>query len=125
MINDLYNTFDNQQFEYYSKYQAEDYSPNAEWCRGDTATIVFDLNKYEGQLSDEALFIVTFFDFRMEPLFDVEVIPDTNNQIYCFINKEISDQFFNKGIYYCSLQAESINQSVTIVSPEDCRLRVK
>lgn len=138
--NDMYNTFQNEEFEYDYPISFElrnkDYLEmnnvnNIEWNYGDTASIIFHVidNDEDIDLSNSEI-KVQFKNFRYEVVYEEVFHENDINQeettITVNINEETSKNIFLRGNYTCSMiLTDQSGDVTTILQPENCIIYIK
>lgn len=131
MSNNMYNTYDNCKFNYYTPssfdnrtrdYLLSRYTPKAVWDYGDTVNIIFKL--HECGVSDEEIsnisgknIRINFYNDRFELLPIENEIPATE-EFTVAIDYDTSVNYFYRGTYYCSLQFITYNSDNEIETME-------
>ena len=135
MSSDMYNTYDNETFSYYTsstfdnrtkEYLISRYTPTASCDYGDTVNITFDIidNENDFELSGKYI-LVNFYNFRFEKL-PIFFTVEAQNSFTINLTYSDSINYFVRGTYYCSLDLvgynaeEEITSSQTILSMKDC-----
>ena len=138
-MTDMYDTFDDKCFPYYTtstfdfrtkKYLISRYKPTATWDYGDVVTITFnlhdcDLTPDQVEAIEGKTILIKFYNFRFEELDYSAAIPATE-EFQVIIDYNTSMELFKKGTYRCSLQLVSYNDNDeiddcdTILSANDC-----
>ena len=124
MSNNMYETYDDCKFRYYSpsdfdhrtrEYLLPRYTPKAVWDYDDTLSIVFNLvecPEIDDSILDslEGKYVrVNFYNFRYEQLpFEYEA--EALKTFTVDIDYETSKKYFNRGIYNCSVKLFTYNE---------------
>ena len=147
MNNNMYDTYDDCKFSYYTPsdfdnrtrdYLLSRYTPKAAWDYDDTLSIIFNLlecpNLDQNILDSlEGKYVkVNFYNFRYEYI-PFEFEDQASSEFSVDITYEISKKYFDRGIYYCSVKLitydnenkENIEESTTILSRENCSFYVQ
>ena len=135
MYTDMYDTFDNEQLTYSYPFSFQDNRleymqctdiPTYEMTRGDTCVFPFRVDsKYQSWIVG-----VLVYNSRYELVHTFLDYLDDYNQIYLDIDQELSEQVFKQGLYHVQLRAnlpleDGTYKTVTLISAEDCSIRVR
>ena len=127
--NDMYNNYHCCTIPYDYPYSFEERNkiylqckqiPYWIWNEFDTTSISFDIKKllkhcccypeieFDDIDPEKNKFHFTFYNFRYEMLFEVD--KEITETVSIEITKDISEQYFPSGIYFCSLVLQSIEE---------------
>lgn len=127
--NDMYNNYHCCTIPYDYPYSFEERNkiylqckqiPYWIWNEFDTTSISFDMKKllkhcccypeieFDDIDPEKNKFHFTFYNFRYEMLFEVD--KEITETVSIEITKDISEQYFPSGIYFCSLVLQSIEE---------------
>lgn len=137
MYNDIYETFDDEQFRYHYPLnfdtRRKDYLkpldfPIVTWDFEDTIKISFKISpEYR-----EYVINITVYNFRFEQVYEVSETPQEHDVVQLVIDSNLSKTVFRKGLYYCRLQAvrqidgeEDHEELITIMSANQCGFQIK
>ena len=132
MSNNMYETYDDCEFSYYTPsnfdHRTQDYllcryTPKAVWDYGDTPNITFNL--HECGLSDSDIneiqgknLRVQFYTNRFELIPFQEEIEATEDFTVA-IDYETSTKYFKRGTYFCSLALVTYKENLNDENEED------
>lgn len=135
MYTDMYNTFDNEQLTYSHPFSFQNNRleymkctdiPTYEIDCGDTCIFPFKVDpKYQSWEIN-----IMVYNMRYELVYSLSDYLDNYNQIYLNIDQELSEQIFKQGLYHVQLQAKFLladgtYKVTTLISAEDCSIRVR